>query len=312
MSGCYWLRKLTVRGFLIGCLIWSGVALGQSDDKAQAQGGEDRATEIATDTKPDFEVGLPPPITGLIERIATALEAIEAKDEPADKTEREKADLKAQGDMAKWSFWMMLASFLAAALTGVGVALIWWTLGETRRAANYTEGMLNEAKLTTLAAQATVEETRKNAERQLRAYVMVESANIKKLKIGEIPEVSVTLKNFGQTPAYDVRVWGVPGFQDFPLKGGLPTERPDETDDIVAAPLAPTVPQTIPLIFKRTMNEETIRALKAGSHAIFVVGQARYIDAFKVERETDFCLFIGGPIGIANGFANYEIGNRAT
>lgn len=287
---------IAVGGFLAVSL-WTGVV---SADKATAPKD---APEQAAQPKPEPSQPKPPPPLIPAEKKSPPPK-IEKKEGRSPEYYSEK-DLAAQESMADSTQKLVGITENQNWITGIEAGLLLITI--------FFSGWASiAASKAAKAADRAVEITERAAERQLRAYVMVESANIKKLKIGEIPEVSVTIKNFGQTPAYNVKVWGLPGFQDFPLKGNLPTERPDETDNFVAAPLAPTVPHTIPLIFKRRMNEETIHALKAGSHAIFVVGQVRYIDAFKVERETDFCLFIGGPIGIARGFANYEIGNRAT
>ena len=55
-----------------------------------------------------------------------------------------------------------------------------------------------------------------SSERQLRAYVCVDSAKITGFAVGGRPVFSVTLKNVGQTPAYEYRQTRFVGVQPWP------------------------------------------------------------------------------------------------
>jgi hypothetical protein len=53
-------------------------------------------------------------------------------------------------------------------------------------------------------------------------------------------------------------------------------------------------------------------ALKAGTSAIYVKGQASYIDAFNEPRVTEFIYVSGGGQPVGSGMRPYREGNKAT
>ena len=57
------------------------------------------------------------------------------------------------------------------------------------------------------AAQATVSTMQENAERELRAYVGMFKLDISALAVDQQTAVFVRVRNFGQTPAYELRAW---------------------------------------------------------------------------------------------------------
>jgi hypothetical protein len=61
-------------------------------------------------------------------------------------------------------------------------------------------------------------ETRKTAQRQLRAYVLNSRAVISNIVVGGDPQVEVEIKNWGQTPAYEVTATSNITLAAFPLK----------------------------------------------------------------------------------------------
>jgi hypothetical protein len=74
------------------------------------------------------------------------------------------------------------------------------------------------------------------AQKQLRAYIGVDSACVKFIKPGS-PEAQVHIKNYGQTPAYDVQSWIHIWFNPYPP--AIPP--PNPPDDLLQAkePLPP-------------------------------------------------------------------------
>lgn len=60
------------------------------------------------------------------------------------------------------------------------------------------------------------------------------------------------------------------------------------------------------------LNLATWSDLAAGTHAIYLAGEIRYLDAFEKARETQFVLFTGGPLGASDALAPYREGNRIT
>jgi len=161
-----------------------------------------------------------------------------------------------------------------------------------------------------LALIATVFVMRRTAERQLRAYIMVDTARIDNLKVGEKPVAHLTFKNSGQTPAREVSHWCAMGFDTFPHR--IPIKSVDEDEEFNPRPLAPQGVIHTRTDERRALNQATMDAIVEGTYAVYVVGQIRYFDAFGVRRETDFMLYAGGPIGVGGDLAGYKTGNRIT
>lgn len=127
-------------------------------DPVTAQGQEERGA--TSDDGPGAEPEAAPDYLPALERIEAAIRDTIAE-EDADERERQEnrdiADLEAQTDMAFWAKLMFWASFAGVVVTFVGVCLVGWTLHHTKRAADYAEQMVNEAKDTTEAAHAQIE-----------------------------------------------------------------------------------------------------------------------------------------------------------
>ena len=96
--------------------------------------------------------------------------------ESAREHERSERDIDAQMQMAKWAFWLLILSVFTVIVTGLGVVFVWQNLEEDRKA--------NKAGL--------------------RAYVGIDA--VKLVGWPSAPEVTITFKNYGQTPAT-----GLPG-----------------------------------------------------------------------------------------------------
>lgn len=123
--------------------------------------------------------------------------------------ERAARDLQAQVDMAWWAAVMSYIAGLSVLVTFAGVLLIKWTLDATREAGGYAEGMLQEAKRATSAAQDTVTETRRIGEAQVRAYLSVNhEVKFSNIEANKRHIMGMTISNTGQTPAYDIGIAG--------------------------------------------------------------------------------------------------------
>lgn len=231
--------------------------------------------------------------------------------EPA---EHEIKDLKAQEDMAWWAKLMFFATAVATGLTAVGVFLVWRTLVHTRRAAEHAGGMLEEARKTTKAARDSVAAARRGAdaayqgvsearassietiramdetaERQLRAYVGVQSI-IRKHGSGTGPAwvLHVTLKNYGQTPAYDLVI----------RCGRVIREVADDHVFSSAADLPPNAPVylapgeiSVTVVDVKTLIGPEWTYFKNGKTAIYVCGRVDFRGAFDEDRWLEFQRF---------------------
>jgi hypothetical protein len=139
-------------------------------------------------------------------------ECIEQAKQAAREYQRKEQDLAAQKTAAWWTTIAGAAAVFAAALSVLGVFLIWRTLHHTRLAARATQRMAFD---TPVAIQAAVEanvamreanETaRDTARRQLRAYVSAHEVHIlQPLVVGKIFKLQIDLYNSGETPAHEV------------------------------------------------------------------------------------------------------------
>jgi hypothetical protein len=146
---------------------------------------------------------------------------------------------------------------------------------------------------------------------QLRAYVMIESVAITGISDGQKPDVHISIKNSGQTPASYVTHWAKLGCTTFPeMSGPIPRRDPSET--LPESAMAPGAILNIITGVDRELNAATIRAIKAQTHALYVIGEIRYIDAFGTPRDTDFLLFCTGHLADSGSAASYKTGNRIT
>lgn len=170
-------------------------------------------------------------------------------------------------------------------------------------------------------------------ERQLRAYVLVDSGNIFNvadpvpLFLGQIfehseaqitnqaagPGVRIFIKNTGQTPAYDVRHWGNICFREFPLKAPLPARDPKFPP--VPLILGREIMATKLLFIPQPLSAKEIADLRAGTGAVYVYGEITYQDTFGKNWYTHYRLMYhpyGGAIGVSTDLSFVESGNEAT
>src|SRR5712671_1328997 len=75
----------------------------------------------------------------------------------------------------------------------------------------------NSARDASEAASRTVKTMERTAERQLRAYVHVSGAKIVDVGKPDVRTAQVSVRNCGQTPAYNMRFWVGIGVREFPL-----------------------------------------------------------------------------------------------
>lgn len=145
------------------------------------------------------------------------------------------------------------------------------------------------ATVAAVGAFLQLENARLTSQRQLRAYVYVDAIKFDDVKEGKIPASRIVFKNFGQTPAFDLRVLVRTQFVELPL----PRSRIEAKAD----------PDTIPKIilganntlFDRrkvegepTLVRADLVALSERRKALFVSGFVNYRDVFGVRRHYRF------------------------
>jgi len=157
-----------------------------------------------------------------------------------------------------------------------------------------------------LATEKLVKGAEDTAERQLRAYVLIDEARIENALIGKMPTAKITLKNFGQTPAYDTIQWATMGIDHYPPTLTFPVH---DGQDRARANLGPGGKFLLYPELGAILTAEQFDALNRKEAALYVIGWVKYRDAFKIPRTTEFVLFSGGPIGMHGTMTPYDKGN---
>ena len=187
----------------------------------------------------------------------------------------------------------------------IAVVLLWAaTLGLQRMARKQSEDLrrviatadasVTAAAMTAQAARQTFQTLEDIGERQLRAYVSVSEAYISSATGKTPPTISLEVRNFGQTPAYDL-IW---------LASYTVSPEPD------AAPFAlhREVPPSKSTLFPATTTSKTIilpgwkpdygEMISAGKAAVYAFGEISYTDAFGKKRRVAYRLKHGGSQGV--------------
>lgn len=210
-----------------------------------------------------------PPAADVTTHPGDAIEADSAKDEQAD---TDWCDLAAQQSMAESTNWMNWAAWAGVIFTVAGVFLVWRTL---------------------IATQDTVAVTRKIGEAQTRAYLSVLDFES---EVTGNPEpkitVKITLKNFGQTPARNVRfnVAWASGPPPFPAE----LHKKVITDADGRGSIGPGMEFFAGVathVFSekdKTMSHDEIGKILDGKSKFWIFGVIEYDDVFGSEHRTRF------------------------
>lgn len=198
--------------------------------------------------------------------------------------------ISSEDTLAQW----VMAVFAAIA-TGVSiwaVALLRVTLAETRNAVK--------------SADDAVAVTREIGQKQVRAYVVVNSAKYDWDKADEVV-ITVYIKNTGQSPASNIKMMGECFFDVYPAQ------------NIPDHPI-PEMPQSTHLGggaelhgFYRLRGdiEEGIQLIGKGTHAMYVQGTIIYDDVFGETHFTRYRFCHGGRVAnIRDNFFAYQSGNQ--
>lgn len=177
----------------------------------------------------------------------------------------------------------------------------------------------------------TILTMRWSAHRQLRAYVIVERgiiANVanpqtrfgedtatvaRLLAPGVGPTAQITIKNAGQTPAYDLVHWGSISIREYPLKSKM-KEMPRPAV-LFRSVLGPSIPEVKTVRLPEPLLREQIQGLRESTLAIYCHGEIHYRDGFKKKRVTCYrvmyCAITGIEIGVSTDLTLCEEGNTA-
>lgn len=268
MFSRYRLCQLAVRGFLIGLILCSSVALSHA--------GEPKGK--APESKPAAEQRAPIKPTAPAIPLKTPDTAEQAKglcDKPQNSKERDLCQqwrmAEAAQKQAKWTkrqFWITVAEVLG--LLGVVVLTVL-----TAKAAN------RSAK----AAESAVEVTRISAEHQLRAYIFIKDALRTRREVMDPWVIEIHIKNFGQTPAYRAEFRVSAEIIDPADEAEFAFPLPEIED--LKFDLAPDHEHTTRIDIP-WLTGEVWREFKAHRKNIFLWGRVDFVDAFGKPRWMNF------------------------
>jgi hypothetical protein len=132
----------------------------------------------------------------------------------------------------------------------------------------------------------------RNAAQQLRAYVFVRSPSITNLTTGNVDvDITIPIKNSGQTPAYDLSIRAEIETKDFPSPVSAFTLPTEGIDNLTLGPGSK-------YFYEFSIDALTpaeLAALQNKTKAVFIRGEIKYRDAFGEPHFSNFFLIKGGP-----------------
>lgn len=150
----------------------------------------------------------------------------------------------------------------------------------------------------------------KHSERELRAYVHVSEASIRNFGSSIPVEANLSVKNFGQTPAYDFCLITGLGIHELPRHDFTPYERTEGLES--KGTLGPGDSVEVPRVMPKVLTPEICQRILRREVAIFCFGKIDYRDAFGKARFTNF-RYIAQPVtSHILSFTATENGNDAT
>lgn len=185
MLRSYWLPFVAVAGLALSNPVF-GHDVGHSPggDSANTHGGQIPSNSV--------QPAIPLSVKVELESISAALKAIKH----GDTSPHDKDHSNAEQKVADWTPWFWGVAFLELVITGLGVALVSYTLKEARKSTK-------EARRAADAAEDMLMHARNSSERELRAWVDID-ATLTDFSITNehtIVGIELTLKNIGKTPA---------------------------------------------------------------------------------------------------------------
>jgi hypothetical protein len=222
---------------------------------------------IVTALATTIVLALAPAATGQSETVRSPVNTAARSAEPPDQIAAQ--DLAAQKSMASSAQAMLVPTWIQVLIAAVGIGGVVSSLAFSARGLRQTKEAL--------------ELQRMSSERQLRAYVGVRSVKILRFEVGQKVAVRITLKNFGQTPAYnveerlEVRIISNDhiDFEPKLLSQGLVINPGDESASVA----------TSDRILTEGMKSEIEARAGDPSMVVEVRGAVEYDDAFGIRRK---------------------------
>jgi hypothetical protein len=211
--------------------------------------------------------------------------------------------------IAVFTLCLVIVGAFQVGLFYVQLKIIRESLADAKIAADAATKAADAAQQSATATTASVKLAGQTAKRQLRAYVFVDSARFEPPPAPNSPwYIRVTLRNFGQTPAYSVVVKCEKEICATKDENIIP---PFSTNVAVHPPaiMPPGHPHLALLVCEELCNYQAWNSLVQAGKNAYIWGHVDYIDAFAKRRFTTF-YSVCHP-AVAYDFAYCKSGNDA-
>jgi hypothetical protein len=233
------------------------------------------AGHAAQAPRPAARPDIPPAVQREIDRIATALESVNAKLYSKVDDDRVQRGLEAQETVARWTAVTAAIAALNMLIIALGVAAVVLALRHARRTATAAGGALREI--------------RENGQKELRAYLQAIRAQI----AAGGGDVEIRFGNFGRTPAHNVSVWVNAVIQNDDL--AAPALEKGEAAEIVQGTVAPSLDFVSGAKFVGSQPASDRPATTRNSACAYAFGLITYTDIFNRQHKTEFCFLAPWP-----------------
>ena len=185
----------------------------------------------------------------------------------------------------------------------------WWLIKLTGALAIATVALVVVTAFLWIATRRLVIDAKESSQRQLRAYVSVDTEHMTDPHGNTIPDRhGFVVKNHGQTPAHVLEHWTQLCVSEFPLTQSLAAPSADRL--IVKTVVHPGNDRLI--IEDMPLHPEELAAIESGTHAWYAWGCVTYTDVFGEPHSTQFCFFVNKEALALQRWAHYKDGNEAT
>jgi hypothetical protein len=163
----------------------------------------------------------------------------------------------------------------------------WWHKLKDDPIATFTALLFISTCLLFWATWQLVRGAKETSIQQLRAYVFAGLDDVEKLFFNEngCLGAALIIKNYGQTPAYNLKGCAFIGFYKLPLSEIL---HPPNYSNGSLGCLAPNQIFRLYPTLTTKLSQPEMDAIKTGKIGIYVWGYLEYIDIFKIHRKTQF------------------------
>jgi hypothetical protein len=212
--------------------------------------------------------------------------------------------------VAFFTFWLVIFTGLLFVVAGLQVWLLIRAEDVSLQTAQAAKESADAAKEAADANRAAVRLAENTAQRQLRAYVNFYDITSSEIAEGRAIAIRINMRNFGQTPAYDVvNLFGtvfdvIPSPKPFPHKSDR-----SRVDYLSKTTLGPSAPMSVTVQIA-PIPADKMAAFRAGKYALYLYGELIYRDAFGKTHHLHYrALQGGGPQDPPGYFSGAEDGN---